>query len=163
MNQFAKVALLLLTATACHGSPSLVRTIAAPFSSSGVSPLGVVTPTTRCGGVGTQRQLRISDCEGFCELQPGKVYNCENDFIPSSPSESLSLMVEVCTNAGFCIVILQVELPNSSVQPGFLYTAKYSIVPNDILTGQTVTFKASLYQTRGSLVEICVSSLIKIL
>lgn len=33
----------------------------------------------------------------------------------------------------------------------------------DILTGQTVTFKASLYQTRGSLVEICVSSLIKIL
>jgi hypothetical protein len=31
-------------------------------------------------------------------------------------------------NAGFCMVILETELANSSVQPGFIYTAKYNIV-----------------------------------
>lgn len=52
------------------------------LSERGVAPLGVVSPVSRCGGVGTPLQLRISECEGKCELKPGTVYNCEKDFMP---------------------------------------------------------------------------------
>lgn len=45
--------------------------------------LGIVSPVKRCGGVGTPLNLRISDCEGYCRLRPGVVYNCEKDFMPS--------------------------------------------------------------------------------
>ncbi len=45
-------------------------------------PRGVVSPIGRCGGVATPLQLRISECEGVCRLQPGRVYDCEKDFIP---------------------------------------------------------------------------------
>jgi len=124
--------------------------------------MGIVDPTRRCGGVGTPRQTRISGCEGYCTFIPGHVYNCEKDFIPSSYAESLSLMVEICTDTGLCVIVLQTELANSSISPGFIYTAKYSIVPNDILAGQTVEFRATLYQTRGSLVEICVAAFVDI-
>lgn len=55
-----------------------------------VGILGVVD-TTRCGGVGTQRQLRISGCEGRCSLTPGRVYECENDFMPSKSSQVCDL------------------------------------------------------------------------
>ncbi|XP_021943002.1 uncharacterized protein LOC110841627 [Folsomia candida] len=126
------------------------------------NPFGVVSPTYRCGGVGTQRSLRISDCDGFCTLQPGKVYNCENDFMPSSAAPSLSLWVEICYR-GVCSIVLRAELANSSVQPGFVYTAKYDIVPNDIFSGETIEFRAYIYHTDSMLMEICVSADVNIL
>ncbi|OXA47855.1 uncharacterized protein LOC110855244 [Folsomia candida] len=122
-----------------------------------VAPFGTVDPVARCGGVGTQLGLRISDCNGVCTLTPGTVYNCENDFIPSSASPSLSLWVEVCLR-GFCTIIIQTELPGSSVQPGLMYTVKYSIVPNDILSGETIEFRGYIYHTDNMLLEICVSA-----
>ncbi|OXA64270.1 uncharacterized protein LOC110841626 [Folsomia candida] len=121
------------------------------------NPFGTVSPVTRCGGVGTQRGLRISECDGFCNLQPGKVYNCENDFMPSSASPSLSLWVEIC-HRSVCSIIVRTELANSSVQPGFVYTAKYDIVPNDYFSGETIEFRAYIYQTQSMLMEICVSA-----
>ncbi|OXA44683.1 uncharacterized protein LOC110857773 isoform X4 [Folsomia candida] len=124
---------------------------------------GVVDPAYRCGGLATQLQLRISDCDGYCRLMPGTLYNCENDFMPSSAAASLSLRVEICMNAGFCTVIINTELPNSSVQPGFVYTAKYSIVPNDVLSGSTVEFRASILHTDNLRVEVCVSADVDIL
>ncbi|XP_021962078.1 uncharacterized protein LOC110857773 isoform X3 [Folsomia candida] len=124
---------------------------------------GVVDPAYRCGGLATQLQLRISDCDGYCRLMPGTLYNCENDFMPSSASPSLTLRVEICMNAGFCTVIINTELPNSSVQPGFVYTAKYSVVPNDILSGQTVEFRASILHTDSLRIEVCVAADIDIL
>lgn len=45
--------------------------------------LGAVDPLRRCGGLATQRQLRISGCDGYCRFTPGQIYNCENDFMPS--------------------------------------------------------------------------------
>jgi hypothetical protein len=47
-----------------------------------VVPYGVVEPITRCGGVGTFHQLRISDCSGRCQLTPGRVHSIEVDFSP---------------------------------------------------------------------------------
>ncbi|OXA44458.1 uncharacterized protein LOC110857596 [Folsomia candida] len=122
-----------------------------------------VVDAFRCGGLATQLQLRISDCDGYCRLQPGQIYNCENDFMPSSPSASLSLRIEICMNAGFCIVIIDTVLPNSSVQPGFVYTAKYSIVPNDILAGETVEFRAYIMHSDDLHVEVCVAADVDIL
>jgi len=119
---------------------------------------GVVDPAYRCGGVGTPIQLRISDCEGRCRFQPGKPYDCEEDFMPSGASASLTLKVEICLNGSFCMVIIDTVLPNSSVQPGFVYTAKYTIVPNDQLSGQSVEFKGSIFRTEAQLLEICVSA-----
>ncbi|OXA44606.1 uncharacterized protein LOC110857907 [Folsomia candida] len=124
---------------------------------------GVVDPVTRCGGVGTQLQLRISDCSGRCSLRPGTVYDCENDFMPSSSSPSLDLRVEICMNAGFCTVIINTVLPNSSVQPGFIYTAKYTVVPNDVLAGQVVEFRASILHSDNLRVEVCVAADVDIL
>jgi hypothetical protein len=51
-----------------------------------------------------------------------------NLLFPGSAAPSLTLKIEICLNAGFCMIILETVLPNSSVQPGFIYTAKYSIV-----------------------------------
>jgi hypothetical protein len=161
LKAVALVALLVsaATASAIHGA-SLVKKEVAPFDA---TILGVVNPAHRCGGVGTPLQLRISNCEGRCQLVPGQIYNCEKDFMPSSAAPSLTLKIEICMSAGFCMVILETELPNSSVQPGFIYTAKYSIVPNDILSGQTVEFRAYISHTNNLLLEICVSADIDIL
>ncbi len=49
-------------------------------------------------------------------------------FSPGSAAPSLSLKIEICMDIGFCMIILETILPNSGVQPGFIYTAKYSIV-----------------------------------
>ncbi len=73
--------LLIATVSAVAATPSLVKKI--QVTEEGGSMLGVVSPTYRCGGVGTPLQLRISDCEGRCRLVPGTLYNCEYDFLPS--------------------------------------------------------------------------------
>jgi len=116
---------------------------------------GVVDPVRHCGGIGTFRQLRISDCMGNCTFIAGRPYDCELDFMPSSSAPSLSLRIDLC-HLGFCYTILEAVLPNSSVQPGFVYTAKYTIVPNDVFDGETVTLQGYIYQTQNSRVEVCV-------
>ncbi|OXA44211.1 uncharacterized protein LOC110857685 [Folsomia candida] len=130
-------------------------TVVALLSCVAVSYAGVVT-VNRCDGMGTPIQTRISDCEGRCTFQPGKIYNAEQDFMPSAATPSLTLKVEVCFNGGFCMQILEAELPNSSVQPGFVYTAKYSVVPNDILSGQTVELRAYILHTPTARVDVCI-------
>ncbi|OXA44489.1 uncharacterized protein LOC110857700 [Folsomia candida] len=158
---FALVALFATGSIASAiSSAVVVKKGVAPFDG---TTLGVVQPVGRCGGVGTPLQLRISGCEGYCELQPGSIYNCEEDFMPSMAAPSLILKIEICMSAGFCMIILETELANSSVQPGFIYTAKYSIVPNDILSGQTVEFKAYISASDTMRLEICVSAFVDIL
>ncbi|OXA64294.1 uncharacterized protein LOC110863291 [Folsomia candida] len=112
----------------------------------------------RCGGLGTPLQLRISDCVGNCSFEPGKIYNCEADFMPSSAAPSLTLRVEICMTSGLCMQIINAELPGSSVQPGMIYTARYSLVPNDILSGQTVEFRGQIVHTNNQIVEICLAA-----
>jgi len=108
----------------------------------------------RCGGVGTPVQLRVSDCNVRCSFTPGQVYNFEEDFYPSSAISSLNLWVDMCLR-GFCTTLFEAEIPNSSVQPGFLYTAKISVVPNDMMSGNTVEIRANLVHTNSYLVETC--------
>jgi len=128
-----------------------------------LSVLGIIDPVDRCGGVGTPLQLRISDCNGTCHMNPGKVYDCEQDFMPSGFAPSITLRVELCFDGGFCLQIINAELANSSVQPGFVYTAKFSLVPNDILSNQSVMFMASLLNTENLRLETCLSANIVIL
>ncbi|OXA57962.1 uncharacterized protein LOC110847544 [Folsomia candida] len=118
---------------------------------------GVVTNITRCGGYGTPIQLRITECEGRCSFTPGRVYNIEYDMIPSSASTSLSLACDLVFN-GTPLRLFEAEIANSSVQPGLMYTVKFSIVPNDILSGQTVKLRAIIYHTDNRLLEICVET-----
>ncbi|OXA48885.1 uncharacterized protein LOC110855043 [Folsomia candida] len=125
--------------------------------------LGAVDPLRRCGGLATQRQLRISGCDGYCRFTPGQIYNCENDFMPSQAIPQLNLRVEICLSGDICMTIINYEMPNSSVQPGFLYTAKYSFVPNDILSGRTVEFRASLLHSNDLHVEVCVAADVDVL
>lgn len=76
------VSLLLIVAASASASPSISK--AHPLVGGALAnPFGTVAPTYRCGGVGTQRALRISDCDGHCSLQPGSLYRAENDFVPS--------------------------------------------------------------------------------
>ncbi|XP_035707823.1 uncharacterized protein LOC110841630 isoform X3 [Folsomia candida] len=104
----------------------------------------------------------ISECEGSCSLEPGKVYNCENDFVAGSNSSSLSIWVEICRRND-CSIIVQTELPNSSVLPGLVYTVKYDIVPNDMFSGEIIEFRTYIYHTESYLMETCVSADVNIL
>lgn len=52
-------------------------------SANTVELMGVVANVSTCGGAGNSIQLRISGCEGYCQLLPGQEYECEEDFMPS--------------------------------------------------------------------------------
>jgi len=123
---------------------------------------GVVTNITRCGGYGTPIQLRISECDGRCSFRPGRLYDTEYDLIPSSASQSLSLAVDLVFN-GTPLRLFEAEIAGSSVQPGLMYTVKFSFVPNDILSGQTVLLRSIIYHTDNRLLEICVQTEVEIL
>ncbi|OXA64271.1 uncharacterized protein LOC110841630 isoform X1 [Folsomia candida] len=126
------------------------------------NPFGTVDPVTSCGGIGNQIALRVSECEGSCTFEPGKIYNCEADFMPGSGSSSLSLWVEICRRND-CSIIVRTELPNSSVLPGLVYTVKYDIVPNDMFSGEIIEFRTYIYHTESYLMETCVSADVNIL
>ncbi|XP_035713894.1 uncharacterized protein LOC118438175 [Folsomia candida] len=76
--------------------------------------------------------------------------------VTGSATQSLTLKVEICMSPGFCMQIFEVELPGSVVQPGFVYTAKYSVVPNDILAGKTVQMRAQISHTDTRRVDVCI-------
>ncbi|OXA45275.1 uncharacterized protein LOC110857430 [Folsomia candida] len=121
-----------------------------------VTSAGVVN-VSRCDGLGTPVQTRISDCDGYCRFQPGKTYDCEQDFMPSSSILRLNLKVEVCYDVGLCMQIINADLPGTPVGPGFIYTAKFTFVPNDILAGETLEMRAIISRTEGGVYpEICV-------
>ncbi|XP_021958814.1 uncharacterized protein LOC110854658 [Folsomia candida] len=131
-------------------------------SANTVELMGVVANVSTCGGAGNSIQLRISGCEGYCQLLPGQEYECEEDFMPSEAADSLSLRLEIC-HRGACFIYLSAEIPNSSVVPGLVYTAKYSITPTEMFTGQTVRFYAFIFHTDNSIMETCISAFVDIL
>ncbi|OXA49681.1 hypothetical protein Fcan01_15508 [Folsomia candida] len=95
---------------------------------------GVVSHT-RCGGVGTFREIRIQNCEGaIANMTPGSPYPCEGDMVASTAACALRLKV-TATYLGFPVSIIDTVLENSSVQPGVQYTVRFTITPNDILSG----------------------------
>lgn len=73
-------------------------------------------------------------------------------YLSGAATPSLTLKVEVCFNGGFCMQILEAELPNSSVQPGFVYTAKYSVVPNDILSVRFNLIKTFIQVSQSAII-----------
>lgn len=68
-------------------------------------------------------------------MRPGTPFAFEADFVTSSASPSLCLDV-TAVYLGFPISIISTELENSSVQPGQLYTVRFTITPNDQLSGK---------------------------
>lgn len=93
---------LAIFATVANGHVEIERKTGSTRSSA----LGVVDPVRRCGGLATQIQLRISDCEGICQLVPGKIYNCENDFMPSKPRHLHIYIYVNFTGISHCLHIL---------------------------------------------------------
>jgi len=100
------------------------------------------------------------DCgAGQCPTNviPGDVCNIVIGFIPSYPAPSLTLKAEVCMpDSGFCMQILEVELPNSGTLPGFGYTIRFSMVANDILAGHEVVSRVYVMNSATRQVEVCV-------
>lgn len=150
MNPTALLLLLAFGATVVLGSSGgLLETRHAQ-----VGILDRVDNVTRCGGFGTPMELRVSDCNGYCELTPGRLYQLEVDFYPSAAAAQLSLAIDLVFN-GTPLRLFEVAVPGSSVQPGFLYTLKYSIVPNDQLAGQTVKLRGIIFHTDNRILEVC--------
>ncbi|XP_021959764.1 uncharacterized protein LOC110855660 isoform X1 [Folsomia candida] len=127
-----------------------------------VASAGVVN-VTRCGGVGAHRETRVSDCEGYCQVQPGQVYQVEHDFVTNNPgSGSLTLFVDILLNStGTWVQIISADL--ITVAPGPAYTVKYSLIPNDVVSGQTVQIRAEIVNLNTGGVQICVSCDIDVL
>lgn len=99
----------------------------------------------------------------LCEMVPGTPYSVEADFIPSAASPELCLNV-TAIHLGFDIPIISTELPGSSVQPGQLYTIRYTITPNDSLKGFTVPITSTVGRCFNSaFVEMCRSIRVRIL
>ncbi|OXA60315.1 uncharacterized protein LOC110844351 [Folsomia candida] len=120
-----------------------------------VASAGVVDHT-RCGGVGTFLEMRIQNCEGaIAYMNPGTPYPSEGDLIPSSAAPALRLKV-TATYLGFPISIIDTVLDNSSVQPGNLYTIRFTITPSDGLKGNTVPVDAEISNEASGIIEICV-------
>jgi hypothetical protein len=65
--------------------------------------------------------------------------------------------LDVCIVEGPCFLIVEAEIPNSSVQPGFVYTAKIDLVPNDIMAGRPVILRGYLIRFPVWIHEICLS------
>ncbi|OXA37550.1 hypothetical protein Fcan01_27634 [Folsomia candida] len=70
-----------------------------------------------------------------------------------SAAPSLSLAVDL-VYLGTQHRLFDFVLPDS-VQPGFVYTVRYSIVPNDVLAGNAVLLRAIIYHTDNRILEVC--------
>ncbi|OXA45388.1 uncharacterized protein LOC110857200 [Folsomia candida] len=157
MNYFAEFVLIcaLVTVTA---SPSF----SAAIDANDQSINGVVTNITRCGGYGTPIQLRVSNCEGKCSLMPGQVYNIEYDFIPNASASGLGLACDLVLD-GERYRLFDIALPNSAVLPDLMYTVKFSVTPDEILSGQVVDLRAIIYHTDDRFLELCVETEVDII
>lgn len=70
----------------------------------------------------------------------------------------LSLNAEICMTTGFCMQVIVAEFPQFAIGPGVIAPLKFSIVPNDILSGQRVQVRAFIAHSDTGLVEICVAT-----
>lgn len=78
-----------------------------------------------------------------------------------SGSGSLRLKVNICLHDGTCVEIINADL--ITVAPGPHYTVRYSLIPNDVVSGQTVQLRAEIANPNNGVVEICVSCDIDVL
>ncbi|OXA36747.1 uncharacterized protein LOC110862886 [Folsomia candida] len=115
---------------------------------------GVVTHEG-CGGAGQVSQVRISDCEGaVAEMRQGVEYSVEADVIPAAASAGLYLKVTVVF-MGNTIPIIDAVVPNSAVQPGTLYTLRWTITPGAIPVGNTVPVTSEISDAASAAVLMC--------
>ncbi len=83
-------------------------------------------------------------------------------FFPGSAAAQLSIATDLVFN-GQPLRLFEAAIPNSSVQPGLMYTIRFSTVPNDVLSGQTVKLRIIIYHSDNRLLEICAESEVDIL
>jgi len=101
-------------------------------------------------------EVRIDNCEGQrCTVIPGSVVGIEADMIPAVASPSLTLIVDAIMPGEYRVPIMTRVLENSSVQPGQPYMIRFTIVPNDVLSGQAVLIETNVRHTDTELREIC--------
>ncbi|XP_035707759.1 uncharacterized protein LOC118435584 [Folsomia candida] len=146
------IALALFAASASASSICSLGIREASFVQNTADSTRGIVNFTRCGGYGTPIQLRISDCKERCAFIPGQEYGIEYDFITSTAQTSLSLVVEVVYQS-WPHRLFDVVLPDSSVNPGKMYTVRCSIVPDDTLAGNAVLLRAITYHTEGRQLE----------
>jgi len=119
------------------------------------------------GGVETNSSMldiRIDRCssgETVCYVDPGYLVSVEADFIPGHATKSLKLGVDAVMGNGYRFAIMSAGIPNSSVQPGIVYVIKFSIVPNDVLAGETFAMEVDVLDD-GNRVLFCVQTVVHI-
>lgn len=76
--------------------------------------------------------------------------------VASTAACALRLKV-TATYLGFPVSIIDTVLENSSVQPGVQYTVRFTITPNDILSGNCIPVRVEVSNECTGLVECCFS------
>lgn len=84
-------------------------------------------------------------------MLPGAVYRYEVGASSSQTAQELRLRV-IATNNGFRLAIIDAVLPNSSVQPGILFTVRFFMVNNDLTVVQNLTVRAEVSNTGNNVV-----------
>lgn len=94
-------------------------------------------------------------------LLTGKPYACEGDIITSRPAAALRFKV-TAIYLGFPVIIIDTVLEGSSVQPGEAVTLRYTIVPNDILSGNTLPVNSEISNDETALIEVCATVQVRV-
>jgi hypothetical protein len=107
--------------------------------------------------------VRIQDCEGpIAMMTPGTPYQTESDIIPAEAATSLRLKV-TAVYLGYPIIVIDSQLENSTVRPGEGYTIKFTIIPNDLLSGNTLPVSVEVSDNDTHRVEGCVTVIVQVL
>lgn len=97
-------------------------------------------------------------------LSLSSVVHSEVDFLSGSSTSGVTIKIDFRnTTSGWSYPIINANLPNSAILPGFMYTIKFPIVPSDILSGQNLEFRAALSHTPTGFSEFCIYADMEIL
>ncbi|WP_159080685.1 hypothetical protein [Nocardia suismassiliense] len=110
---------------------------------------------TSCGGVGKTSEVRVDKAEGsVVNMTPGQPYDFEVDFVPKD--SSLTSVTVEAEYMGSPITLLDSAAVGSSTA-GALTTARFTIIPNDVLSGETVPIRIELRSATPQRLQACAS------
>ncbi|XP_021968558.1 uncharacterized protein LOC110863529 [Folsomia candida] len=125
----------------------------------------ITRKTGKAGLIPVIQQEECGPCirDEMCIIHPGESFPCIRDFTATTSTSSLSLLVDVYIAATleddneYCVQIMDLELPNSEVEEGVSYFARFYATPNDTLSKKRVQFRGSIVHTDTRFVELCAS------
>ncbi|MFE9577547.1 hypothetical protein ACFYO1_14245 [Nocardia sp. NPDC006044] len=112
---------------------------------------------TDCGSAGTVNDVRVSDSSGaVVSMNPGARYDFEIDLTPSVSALAATLLV-TSTYLGYTTENINQVLPASMIAQGQQVTVRFTITPNDILSGNDVPVTARVTVVGLAPLQACVT------